>query len=121
MRMVLMAFGGYMMGTGLLLLVAPELIKKFAQRSVTGPKRYVWAFIAGSFGLLMLWAAPASRAMLLIQVLGVLAMLKGVLLLALPAAALSRFVSWWLGLVRAAYRVWGLAALAIGIIIVRSV
>ena len=121
MRIVLCAIGGSMLGAGLSLLVKPGVVKRFSQLVVTGPQRYLWALIAGGFGLLMLWAAPASQAVLFIQVLGGWAMLKGVLLLVLPAAALSRCVGWWLSLPQAAHRVWGLAALAIGLAMLVSV
>jgi hypothetical protein len=121
MKLVLLTISGYMVAAGLLLLVRPDLMQRFAERSMTGAQRYLWAAVAGGFGLLMVWAAPVSRAPLFIQVLGAWALLKGVLILALPAASLSRFIGWWLGLPRQAHHLWGLTAAALGLALYLSV
>ena len=116
MKVVLWLVGGYMLGAGMALVAKPGAITRLAELVVIGPRRYVWALIAGVFGAGLLWAAPASRAPRFIQVLGCVALLKGVVLLILPQAAFLRFV----GLPRAVHRLWALVAMAIGIAVLWS-
>jgi uncharacterized protein YjeT (DUF2065 family) len=71
-------------------------------------------------GALLLWAAPASRAIPLIQLLGWLALLKGVYLLVAPRKQLMGIVQWWNRLSHGSLRLWGLVSLGVGIAMLAS-
>lgn len=65
-------------------------------------------------GFALWFAAPASRAPLLLQILGVVAIAAAV---ALPLLGIDRFKSllgWWEGLASTHQRLWSLVAVAVG-------
>jgi uncharacterized protein YjeT (DUF2065 family) len=81
-----------------------------------GSKSGLW-FAAGIrlvFGLALWFAAPASRAPLLLQVLGVLALVAAVVLPFLGVERFKRLIDWWTALSANAMRVNSLFAVAVG-------
>jgi hypothetical protein len=87
-----------------------DLVNRF------GSKGGLW-FAAGIrlvLGLALWFAAPQSRAPLLLQVLGVVAIVAAVVI---PLMGLDRFkalVDWWSKLSPGAQRLWSLVAVAFG-------
>jgi len=117
MDMALMVVGGYMLIAGSLLLVRPELIKQLVERLRSGTALRLWGIVPGGVGLLLFWAAPASRSEGLIQVLGGLAVIKGLYLCAAPRAQVTRLMSWWLGRSPGVWRAWALLSLGLGALV----
>ncbi|MGB5351871.1 MAG: hypothetical protein WBN10_19835 [Polyangiales bacterium] len=66
------------------------------------------------FGLALWFAAPASRAPLLLQVLGVLALVAAVVLPFLGVERFKRLIDWWTALSANAMRFNSLFAVAVG-------
>lgn len=81
-----------------------------------GSKGGLWvaAAIRLVFGLALWFAAPASRAPLLLQVLGVIALVAAVVLPFMGVDRFKRLIDWWTGLSPTAMRFNSLFAIAFG-------
>lgn len=94
--------------------LAPSRITEFVARF--GSKGGLW-FAAGIrlvFGLALWFAAPASRAPLLLQVLGVLALVAAVILPFLGIERFKALIDWWTKFSPTAVRLNCLLAVAFG-------
>lgn len=94
--------------------LAPSRITDFATRFSTKGGLWFAAGVRVVFGLALWFAAPASRAPLLLQVLGAITLVAGVML---PFLGIDRFkalIDWWKKLSPAAMRLWCAFALAFG-------
>ena len=120
MEVVLWIIGGYMVVMGALLCAKPLVGKRLADVWMKDKIHRGWALVTVGVGVLLLWAAPAGRATLFIQVLGCLSVLKGIYLLIAPRAQLMGVVTWWNRLPQMAHRVWGVVALAMGAVIITT-
>ena len=120
MRLFLGVLGWYLLIVGGLLCAKPVLGKRLADVWMKDKIHRGWALVTVTVGLLFLWAAPSSRAILFIQILGWLTILKGAYLLVGPRKQLMRIVEWWHGLPQGGLRVWGLVSLAVGLAILAA-
>ena len=120
MRLVLYVFGYYVAVIGVLLCVKPALGKRLADWWMKDKLNRAWAVVTGGLGVLLILAAPASRATGFIHVLGVLSILKGIYLLVAARSQLIGIVNWWNRLSQKAYRLWGLVTLVIGVAILAT-
>tara|TARA_B100000315_G_C14409212_1_gene510170 strand:- start:90 stop:455 length:366 start_codon:yes stop_codon:yes gene_type:complete len=120
MRWLLMGLGAYMVVAGGILLAKPQWLQKWLKPLSIGRKKPLWGAMAMLFGWGMMWAAPASRAPVFIQVLGCMGLLKGIYLFVAPEAHVERVMRWWLNLPILFYRVWGVFATGIGLAIVAA-
>ena len=94
--------------------LAPARLADFVTRF--GSQRGLW-FAAGIrlvFGLALWFAAPASRAPLLLHVLGVLALIAALVLPFLGVERFKRLIDWWTALSPNAMRFNSLFAVAVG-------
>jgi hypothetical protein len=97
--------------------LAPSRITDFATRLSSKGGLWFAAGIRLVFGLALWFAAPASRAPLLLQVLGAVALVAAVII---PLMGVDRFkalVDWWTKLSPTAMRVSCLLAVAFGAVI----
>ena len=94
--------------------LVPARVVDFAGRFSTKGGLWFAAAIRVVFGLALWFAAPVSRAPLLLQLLGAIALVAG---LTLPLIGVDRFkalLSWWMNLSSTAMRVSCVFALAFG-------
>jgi len=70
-----------------------------------------------SFGLIFLWASPASSLEGLIKVLGIIALIKGVFLLACPINVIKSTLNWWLNRPDLFYRLYGVFIMLLGVVV----
>lgn len=121
MRLFLMIFGWYLVIAGVIVLIRPSLMKRMVDFLVKG-SRLVRAIAAAPLfiGAAIFWAAPASRAPLLIQILGVFTMGKGLLWLLIPAPLGIRMIRIWTNLPRVGFLIGGCVALGLGVAVLRS-
>ena len=94
--------------------LAPSRLVDFATRFGTTGGLWFAAGIRVVFGLALWFAGPASRAPLLLQVLGAITLVAGVML---PFMGVDRFkalLDWWTKLSPAAMRLWCVFAVAFG-------
>ena len=94
--------------------LAPSRVADFAIRLSTMAGLWVAAGIRVVFGLALWFAAPASRAPLLLQVLGAVALLAGVMLPFLGVDRFKALIDWATSLSPTAMRLWCAAAVAVG-------
>ncbi|MBU3912082.1 MAG: hypothetical protein KKD90_05800 [Candidatus Omnitrophica bacterium] len=73
------------------------------------------------FGLIFLWASPASNLEGLIKVLGIIALTKGIFLLVCPINVIRSTFNWWLSLPNGFYRLLGVFAILLGVVVGWSV
>lgn len=114
MSIFLAALGCYMAVVGAALCFKPPLGKRLADLWLKDKVHRGWALVTLGIGALLIWAAPVSRAVLFIQVLGWLTVLKGIYLLIAPRGQLVGVVKWWNRLSEGRYRLWGLVTLTLG-------
>ena len=94
--------------------LAPSRLVDFATRFGTAGGLWFAAGIRVVFGLALWFAGPASRASLLLQVLGAITLVAGVML---PFIGVDRFkalLDWWTKLSPTAMRIWCVFAVAFG-------
>lgn len=94
--------------------LVPARLADFVARF--GSKRGLW-FAAGIrlvFGIALWFAAPASRAPLLLQVLGFAALVAAVVLPLMGVDRFKRLIDWWTALAPNAMRFNSLFAVAVG-------
>lgn len=97
--------------------LAPSRIMAFVTRFGSTGGLWFAAGIRLVFGLALWFAAPASRAPILLQVLGVVALVAAFLI---PFMGVDRFralIEWWTKLSSLAMRAWCLLAVGFGAII----
>jgi len=110
-------FGVFTLLMGLWGVLAPARLAEFVARF--GSKGGLW-FAAGIrlvLGLALWFAAPASHAPLLLQVLGVLALVAAVVLPFMGVDRFKRLIDWWTNLSPTAMRFNSLFAVAFGAVI----
>src|SRR3989338_571949 len=67
-----------------------------------------------SFGLLFLWASPASRLEAFIKVLGIIALIKGIFILVCPVNGLKSTFNHFLGRSDTCWRLYGVFMVLLG-------
>ncbi|KPK17832.1 MAG: hypothetical protein AMJ62_00040 [Myxococcales bacterium SG8_38] len=107
-------FGVFMVLVGAWGLLAPLRLTELIQRFATKSGLFVAVAIRLLLGLLLWFAAPQSRAPLLLQVLALLAVLAAV---TLPFVGVDRYkalIEWWTRLSTGNQRLWSLLAVLFG-------
>ncbi len=94
--------------------LVPSRLADFVTRFASKGGLWVSAAIRLAFGLALWFAAPASRAPLLLQVLAVVALLAAVVLPFMGVERFKRLIDWWTGLSPTAMRFNSLIAVAFG-------
>ena len=97
--------------------LAPARLTILVNRFASPGGVWIAAAIRLVLGLALWFAAPVSRAPLLLQVLGVVAIVAAVVLPLMGVERFKAMVSWWVDLSPAAQRVWSLVAVAFGAVI----
>ena len=75
MRIAVGMIGGAQVLMGILICVKPSVVNRLKDWVLNGPASRTWPLGELGLGVLIIWAAPASRAPLFIQVLGGLTIL----------------------------------------------
>lgn len=118
MRRLAFVVGLLIAAAGVLVILLPAALLQFAEHSTTWLKLIGFAALRVSIGLLLLAVAPATRLPRTVRVLGVFAIVAGVLTPAVGVNGARLVADWWshqpLGLVRAL----GLLPLALGGLVV---
>ncbi|MDP2920886.1 MAG: hypothetical protein Q8O12_00760 [Candidatus Omnitrophota bacterium] len=68
-------------------------------------------------GVLFLWANPASRLEAFIKVLGIIALIKGIFILACPINVIKSIFNFWLTRPDVFYRFYGVFIILLGVIV----
>jgi hypothetical protein len=102
---------------GVVGLVAPEFFLRLIQSIQTPPIIYFAAVVRIAFGIVLVLAAPLSRAPIALRILGALIVLGGAMTPFFGVRLADIILGWWSqgpGIIRA----WATAALVLGVFIV---
>jgi hypothetical protein len=116
--MVARLIGLLIAAQGVLGLADPETFVTMVRRFQTAPVIYLAAVIRALFGVVLVVAAPASRAPRSLRALGVLVLLGGVLTPFIGTRFGELVLGWWAEGGAGVVRAWAGVALALGAFIV---
>lgn len=112
---------GFLGATTLLIgawgVLVPARLAAFVERFGSGRGLWSAAVIRLVFGIALWFAAPASRAPLLLQVLAILALLVAVVIPFMGVDRFKRLIDWWTKLPPLAMRFTSLLAVAVGALV----
>ena len=97
--------------------LAPTRVTDFLNRFQSRGGMWFAAAVRLVIGLALWFAAPHSRAPLLLQVLGVVAIVAAVIIPLLGVARFRALVGWWSRLSSSTQRAWSLLAVVFGAVI----
>ena len=109
--------GVFMVLMGAWGVLAPARLTVLVNRFASTSGVWIAAAIRLVLGLALWFAAPASCAPMLLQVLAVLAILAAVVLPLVGRERFKAMVAWWVDLSPALQRAWSLVAVAFGAVI----
>ena len=117
MPVAALVIGLLIVAQGVVGLVAPEFFLRLIQLIQTPPNIYFAAVVRIAFGIVLVLAAPLSRAPFALRILGALIVLGGIMTPYFGVRLADIILGWWSqgpGIVR----VWATAALVLGVFIV---
>jgi hypothetical protein len=117
MRVAAVVIGLLVVAQGIVGLVAPEFFLRLIQLIQTPPIIYFAALVRVTFGIVLVLAAPLSRAPIALRILGGLVAMGGLITPFLGVRLAEVILGWWSqgsGVVRA----WAAGALVLGLFIV---
>lgn len=118
MTIIALVFGVLIAILGVFGLVSPSKLLRLEEYSRKPPLRYIASVIRLLMGTTLFLAAPASRATGVLQALGILIFVAGVVTLIFDPERFRKLVDWWSAHGHALARVWAALALALGVFIV---
>jgi hypothetical protein len=113
--------GVFIAALGMLGIAVPEVFLRTVRVFQTPPAIYLAAVIRGVFGVVLVLAAPVSRAPRVLSVLGFLIIMGGLLTPFVGLRGAEVVLEWWSAGGPAFVRLWAGVALAIGVFIVYAV
>ena len=120
MRIAALAIGAVIVLQGLAGLVAPDAFAGVVRAIQDPPVIYFAALVRVAFGIVLIAAAPKSRAPLALRVLGILVTLGGLLTPFFGVEFARVVLGWWSDGGAVVVRIWASAALAIGVFIIHA-
>ena len=118
MTTIALVFGVLIAILGVFGLVSPSKLLRLEKYSRKPPLRYIASVIRLLMGTTLFLAAPASRATGVLQALGIIIFVAGVVTLIFDPERFRKLVDWWSAHGPALARVWAALALALGVFIV---
>lgn len=106
---------------GIGMLVLPEKIQKLYERIAKIKNFAVFAVVPIVLGILFFLSSGSVFFPTLVQVLGVLAILKGLVTLVVKREKVIEVLQWWLTAPVLVIRFWGIFILALAVILFRSI
>ena len=113
-------FGIAIVVMGIVFLANPKALKQYMAFWRHQKRLYIGGILSLLFGVIFLLAAAQCRLAGVIVVLGVWAIIKGVLLFTLGQKRLNAYLDWWLKRSTSAARLLGIIALVLGILVIYS-
>lgn len=98
---------------GVLALILPKKAKDFSVKLTHSGPYWVWGIIALIVAVLLWRSAELVSVPLLIQILAVLAGIKGLSMLFLPKSKIDGMLNYWIGISDVFYRVMGVVLLIV--------
>lgn len=118
MTLAAILVGVFFAAQGILGIASPDLFLRLLRVIQTPPVLYLAAVIRFAFGIVLLYAAPASRAPLALRVLGILIVIGSVLAPFFGARLGHALLDWWSAGGSARVRTSALLLLALGVFVI---
>jgi uncharacterized protein YjeT (DUF2065 family) len=96
---------------GILALFVPKTAKGFMFKSSRGGPFWLWGIIALVIGYLFWQSTALVSKGLVMQILAVIAIIKGLTFLFVPKSTVNRILNYWMNISDIAFRVFGLVLL----------
>lgn len=113
-------FGILIVVMGIIFLVSPKIMKQYIAFWKQQRRLYAGGIFSLLFGVIFLLAALQCRLAWVIIVLGIWAIIKGVLLLTLGLKRINAYLNWWFERSLSAIRLLAIIAIAFGVLIIYS-
>lgn len=120
MLVLVKLIGIYLVVMGIILLLNPKVLKACTDFWGQRKRIYVGGIISFLIGVILLLVATQGRSPGVIIVFGVLALIKGILLLILGPEKAKSFINWWSQKSALFIRLYGVLALAMGALLIYS-
>jgi uncharacterized protein YjeT (DUF2065 family) len=116
MKWVLYVISLIWVGSGVWFILYTEQSRNILTKAVNKAYDFLWALLAAIIGVLLIMAAPESRNMWFIVLLGILAAIKGLVIFFNPRNTYQRIKHWYLyDASDQMYRFFGIIILVLGI------
>jgi hypothetical protein len=113
--------GVFFAAQGILGIAGPDVFLSLLRVVQTPPVLYLTAVIRFAFGVVLLYAAPGSRAPVALRVLGILILIGSVLAPFFGARLGHALLDWWSAGGPSRVRAWAALSLALGVFIIFAV
>jgi uncharacterized membrane protein HdeD (DUF308 family) len=118
MSLIVIVVGLLVTGVALALLVSPRALRQLLHRLLEPRWLPLVSALRVAVGVLFILAAPDTRLPTLIRVIGIAAIVGGILILFLGSARSQLLADWWLKRSDTILRLWAGAALIFGALLV---
>ena len=102
---------------GTLGLVSPQRLADLARRFLTPGGLYLAAVIRILFGVVLVFAAPTSRAPEFVRVIGIISIVAGAMTPLLRADQHRKILDWWTARGSGFMRIWSAVGLVLGLVL----
>lgn len=120
MNLIVTLVGVLVVAAAVLIAVAPMRLIDWI-RSLESRKRFRTAILVrAALGVAFLVAAPTCRQPVVVQVVGIIMLLAAAGLLVLGRERLDSFMAWWMAQPESFLRIWSIAALGFGVLLIYS-
>ncbi len=120
MKALVLVLGLLIASIGALGVIAPESLQAISRYTVTPLGLSLAAAARVAIGIILIRAAPASRLPRVLRVLGLIALVAGVITVFLGVGGASTILTWWSNQGPLLIRLWPALALIFGVLLVYS-
>jgi len=118
MAMLIRLLGAVVVVMGLIFGIKPEVFQKYVKFWNSRKRIVIGGIISFLFGVVFLLSASRCRVPAVITILGIWAIIKGIILFVLKERRLSTYLEWWSKKPLSVMRLIGIISLAFGILII---
>ena len=118
MAMLVRLLGAVVVVMGLIFGIKPEVFQKYVKFWNSRKRIVIGGIISFLFGVVFLLSASRCRVPAVITILGIWAIIKGIILFVLKERRLSTYLEWWSKKPLSVMRLIGIISLAFGILII---
>ncbi len=114
MGMVVTLLGILITALGVVIAVAPKRLIDWISSLEPGIRFRAAILVRVAIGVSFLLAAPSCRLPVVVQVVGILALIAALAILLIGRTRLDSFLTWWLGRPQSLIRSWSIVAIGFG-------
>jgi len=118
MAMLVRLLGAVVVVMGLIFGIKPEVFQKYVKFWNSRKRIVIGGIISFLFGVVFLLSASRCRVPAVITILGIWAIIKGIILFVLKERRLSTYLEWWSKKPLSVMRLIGIISLAFGVLII---